>query len=153
MKNCVSVTLKILSIWCSIPIETFFSCYSKQLLDSSILILFSASAVFCFTSSISLFHQQNISLWGLFSSGETNKSHSGWEWVNREGGPWGSVPFLVKNYRTHSGVRAGALINYPSWNGQMCWKSLQKKFIEAEFSLSQQHQLVHWYRWVPGTLT
>ena len=28
-----------------------------------------------------------------------------------------------------------------------------KKFTKAEHSLSQQRQLVHWYRWVPRTLT
>ena len=44
-------------------------------------------------------------------------------------------------------------INHPSWNGQMLWKSLQKTFTEAERSLSQQFQLVHWHRWVPRTLT
>ena len=30
--------------------------------------------------------------------------------------------------------------------------SRQKKFTEAEHSLSQQRQLVYWYRWVPRTL-
>ena len=35
-------------------------------------------------------HRQNVSLWGLFSSRETKTSHLGWDWVNREGGAWGS---------------------------------------------------------------
>ena len=60
--------------------------------------------------------------------------------------------FLVKNCWTLSAVWAGAPFNHPSWNGQTHWKNLQKKFTEAEHSLSQHHQLVHWYRWVPRTL-
>ena len=32
-------------------------------------------------------------------------------------------------------------------------KQSSKKFTEAKHSLSQQHQLGHWYRWVPRTLT
>ena len=41
----------------------------------------------------------------------------------------------------------------PSWNGQTHWNGLQKKFTDTKCSLSQHYQLVHWYRWVPGTLT
>ena len=63
------------------------------------------------------------------------------------------MPFLVKNCCTLSTMWTGALVNNPSWNGQMHWKSLQKKFTEAEHSLSPQCQLVHWYRWFPRTLT
>ena len=47
---------------------------------------------------------------------------------------------------------AGALINHPSGHGQMHLKRLQNKFTETKCSLSQ-HQLVHWYSWVPRTLT
>ena len=72
--------------------------------------------------------------------------------MNRKGGAEGSCPFWSKTTE-NSVVWAGALINHPSWNGQTRWKSLQKKFTEAEHSLSQQRQLVHWYRWVPRTLT
>ena len=32
-------------------------------------------------------------------------------------------------------------------------KVFTKKFTEASHSLSQQHQLVHGYRWVPRTFT
>ena len=106
---------------------------------------------FCCFSVSPLPHQQNVSLWGIFPSGKQKKS-LGWDLVNREGGVWGSCCF-VKNSRTLRKAWAGALVNYPSWNGQMCWKSLQKKFTEAEHSLSQQGQLVHWYGWVPRTLT
>ena len=73
-------------------------------------------------------HWQNVSLWVLFSSGETTISHSGWGQVNREGGI-GVMLFLVKNW-TLSGVWAGALVNHPSWNGQMHWKSLQKNSLK-----------------------
>ena len=62
------------------------------------------------------------------------------------------MPFLVKDGWTLSAVWAGALINQPSRNGKTCWKSLQKKFTEADRHPSQQHQLVHWYRRVPRTL-
>ena len=59
-------------------------------------------------------------------------------------------PFLVSGHflwkTEHSVQWAGALINHPSWNGQTRWKSLHKKFTEAEGSFSQQRQLVHWYR-------
>ena len=51
----------------------------------------------------------------------------------------GVIPFLVKNCWTLSMVWAGALVNHPSWNGQTCWKSLQRKFPEAERRLSLVH--------------
>ena len=100
-------------------------------------------------------HQQNVSLWELFSSGETNtqKKSLGERSGEEGGGAWGSWPFLVKNWWTLSTVWAGVLLNHPSWNGQTRWESLQKNFTEAKCSLSQHHQLVHWHRWVPRTLT
>ena len=61
--------------------------------------------------------------------------------------------FLVKNCWTLGSMWAGVLVSNPSWNGQTCWKTLQKKFTEAKNSLSQQCQLVHGYRWVSRTLT
>ena len=64
----------------------------------------------------------------------------------------GVMPFLVKNCWTLSAVWAGALVNHSSWGGQTHWESFPKKFTEAEHSLSQQRQLVYWYRWVPRTL-
>ena len=44
--------LQIVVIWCNTAIETFFH-WSKQFLNLSVLMPFSASAVFCFTSSTS----------------------------------------------------------------------------------------------------
>ena len=73
-------------------------------------------------------HQQNVSFGGLFSSKETKKSHLREDRGSRESGAQtGVMPFLVKNCSTLNGMWAGALINHPSWNGQMCWKRLQKR--------------------------
>ena len=58
-----------------------------------------------------------------FSSRETKKNLIG----GRSGdlGGWGTgvMPFLVKNCWTLSVVWAGAIINHPTWNGQMLWRS------------------------------
>ena len=88
------------------------------------------------------------------SSRETKKSCSGQVRLGKQGG-WGTgvMQLLLRNCWTLGEVWAGALVNHPTWNGQTHWKSLQKKFTEAERSLSQQCQLVHWYRWVLRTLT
>ena len=86
--------LKVLSIWCNTPIKTFFHCF-EQFLNLLSLRPFSAFAIFFF---VSLFpHGQNISLWRLFSSGETpKKRHLGVNRVNRKGGAQGSCHFLSK---------------------------------------------------------
>ena len=52
-------------------------------------------------------HWQNVSLWGLFSFGETKKNHLGWDWMNREGGTWGSYCFWLKT------------AEYSAWCGQV----------------------------------
>ena len=77
-------------------------------------------------------HRQHGFLWGHFSSGETKQSCSRWDWLNREGGSRGVKPFLVKNCWTVSVVWAGVLVNHPSGNGQMCWKSLQKNWSQMQ---------------------
>ena len=107
----------------------------KTVLNSSILLPFSASAIFLFH----LFHiGKTFPFDKFFHLGkQQQKSRLGLDWMKTEGGAWGS-------YWMVSMVWAGALINYPSWNGQMSWKSLQKKLIEAKCSLSQQCQLVHY---------
>ena len=69
-------------------LRSFFHC-SKQFLNLSILVPFSASAIFCFTYSTSAKH------FPLRTSRET-QSHSGWDWVNREGGVEGSCCFGSK---------------------------------------------------------
>ena len=68
--------------------------HSKQFLDlnSSILMPFSAFAVFCFTSSTlaKCFPLRTVIFWG------NNKSHMRHDPVNREGGAWGSRCFWSK---------------------------------------------------------
>ena len=78
----------------------------------------------------SLPHQQNISLWGVFSSRETKKVTQGkirWIQKVRHGRSW---RFLVKNCWMLSAVWEGALVNHSSWNGQMYWKILQKNSLK-----------------------
>ena len=68
-------------------------------------------------------HRQNVSLWWLFSSGG-ERGHSGkTRWIGRVRHRGHAT--LVKNCWTLSAMWAD--INHPSWNGQTCWKSLQKK--------------------------
>ena len=100
-----------------------------------------------------ILHQQNISFWELFSSRETNKQTK--KSLRERSGEyrgWGMefmshATFDQKLLNTQRGV-GRCVVSHPSWNGQR-WKSLPKKFTEAKCSLSQQCQLVHWYRWVP----
>ena len=88
----------------------------------------------------------------IFHSGkQKNIAQGKIEWIGRMG--HGVMLFLVKNCWTLSEVWAGMLANHPPWNEQTHWKILQNKFTEAEYSLSQQCQLVHWYRWVPRTFS
>ena len=105
----------------------FFHC-SKQFLNLLILMPFTVSAIFCFPSSTSAIC---FALRTFFSSGETKTNHLGWDQVNKGGWGMGVMPFLVKSCWTLSAMQAGVLVNHPSWNGQMCWMSLQKKFTEA----------------------
>ena len=91
---------------------------AQTVLNSWILMPLSASAILVSP----LPHQQNNSLWGLFSPRETKRSL----WV-RSGGQGGCsmgvMPFLVKSCWTLSAVWAGALVNRPPWNGQPCRNS------------------------------
>ena len=128
------------SIWCNTPIETFFHCL-KQFLNLSVLMPYSASAVFfCFGSSTLA---QFFPLRTFFHPGKQRKDTLGKIWCMGRGCT-GVMLILVKNCWTLSTVWAGVLVNHPSWNEQTCWKSLQKKFTKAKHSLSQQCQLVHW---------
>ena len=96
-------------------------------------------------------HRQTVSPWGLLSSKETKESHLGWQPVNREDGAQGHAVFGQK------------LLNSQGSAGRCAPKShimkrtnalkVFQKFTEAKCSLSQHHQLVHWYRWIPRTLT
>ena len=94
----------------------FFHC-SKQFLNSSVLMPFSASAKFLVSP---LRHLQNVSLWELFSS-EKQKSHlDKVGWIRRVGSTR-LMMFLVKNCWTLSDMWAGIFVNHPSWNGQIHW--------------------------------
>ena len=151
-KNCVysymfkpHVTFKILSTRCNIPIETFFHC-SKKSLNSSVLMPFSASAVFCY-----LFHiGKKFPFKDYFHQGQQKKITQGEiRWIERVG------------HGDHA-VFHQKLLNTQHSMGRCAPKSpimklthteqFSKKFTEAKCSLSQQHQLVHRYRWVPRTL-
>ena len=120
-----------------------FSHHSKQSLNLSILMPFSAFAIFFVPP---LPQWQNITLWGLFTSGE--KSHLGRDQVNREVGTWGSCGFWLKTAE-HSTVWAGALISHPSWNGQMRWKSSKKISLKPN---AVSHNNTSWYTDTDGFL-
>ena len=83
----------------------------------------------CFLAFLQFFvlplpHRQNVSLWGLFSSGETKNIAPGKIWQIGRAGP-GVMSFLVKNCWTLTVVWAGMLVNHPQQNEQMCWKILK----------------------------
>ena len=84
--------------------------------------------------------------------GKQKKSCSGQDGVNGEGGARGSCRFWSRLLNTQRGVsRCAQKSPIMKWANVL--KESSKKFTEAECSLSQQRQLVHWYRWVPRTLT
>ena len=127
-----------LSIGCRAPIETFFH-GSKQFLNLLILMPFSASAIFCFTSFTlaKRFPLRTFFIWG--DEKQTKKVTRDEIWWMGRVRPRGHAVFGQK-LPTLSMMWAGELVSHPSWNGQTCWKRLQKKFTEAERSLSQHHQ-------------
>ena len=91
-------------------IETFFD-YSKQFLNLSMLMLFSAFAIFCFTSSTSAKH---FPLRNFFIPG--NKKKDARSEIHCTGG-WGMgvMPFFgQKLLNTQHTVWVGVLINHPS---------------------------------------
>ena len=78
----------------------FFHC-SKQVLNWSILMPFSASAVFLFH----LFHiGRTFTFEDFFHLEKQNKSYSGWDQVSREGGAQKSCCFGQKLLKTQCGV-------------------------------------------------
>ena len=87
-----------------------------------------------------LTHWQNVSLWGLFSSGETQKNRLGWGQVKREDGA-GGLCRLVKNCWTLGVMWAGVLVNHASWNGQRSWKSLKKNALKSN---AASHNSASW---------
>ena len=138
-----SVTFKVLSICCNtLNIVAIF-------LNSPILMPFSAFAIFLFH----LFHiGKTFPFEDFFHSEEQKKVTRGEiRWIGRMG------------HRVHAAF-GQKLLNMQCVVGRctckspiMKWanvlKEFSKKFTEAECSLSQQRQLVHWHRRVPRTLT
>ena len=118
-------------------------------LDFVLLVLrdFSASAVFCFTSSIST---KCFPFRAFLHLGKQTKKKL---LAAREGRAWRSCHSWSKTaeHLAQGTGRRACKSRIMKWaNGH--WKSLQKKFTEREHSPSQ-HQLVHWYRRDPRTLT
>ena len=110
----------------------FFHC-SKQFLNLLILMAFSASAIFCFTSSTLAKHfpLRMFFFWGNKPKKKVAQGKIRW----MEG--WGGevMPFFGQKLLNTSMVCEGVLVNHPSWNRQTHWKS-SKKFTEANHSLS-----------------
>ena len=124
----------------------FFHC-SKQFLSLSVLMPFSVSAVFCFSSPTS---GKCFSLRTFFIRGNKKKSCLGKiEWIGRMGHGAHAV-FGKKLLNTQCSVsRCSCQLPIMKWANMVS----SKKFSEAEHCLSQHCQLVHWHRWVPGTLS
>ena len=153
-KLCIySYTFKLQSPSKYSPFDTIylwrhFFYFSKQFLNSSMLMPFSASAIFCFTFSTSATH---FSLRTFFIRQTKKKSLSQWDGVNRRGGAWASCICGQKLLNTQHRVgRYACKSPIMKWANTL--KVSSKKFTEAKCSLSPQCQLVHWYRWVPRTL-
>ena len=124
-----------------------FSPQLKMVFERVHFMPFSASAIFCFVSSTLAKH---FPLRIFIIRGKNNKesSLSGSDWVNREGGTWGSCRFRSKTAE-HSAGWAGALVNHPSWNGQTCRKSLWKNSLKLN---TASHNHASWYTDTDGSL-
>ena len=127
-----------------------FSRCSKQFWNLLILMAFSASVIFCFSSSTSA---KCFPLRTFLIQGNKKKKSLGVILVNMEAG-WiiGLRPLLVKNCWTLN-MAGRCTCKPPIMKRGNALKVFQKEFTEAKCSLSHHHQLVHWHRWVPGTLT
>ena len=154
IKNCVFILtclnfnhLESTLHWCNSPIETFFHC-SQQFLNLLILMPFSSSATL-----FHLFHTGKMFPFkDLFHMGKQKKVAWGkTRWIGRVGKE-GSCHFGSKTAEPQCGmgryVHSSPIIKWANMLNES-----SEKFTEAQLSLSQQHQLVHWYRWVPRTLT
>ena len=115
--------------------DTFFHC-SKQFLNSLVLMPFSAYAIFCITSSTSA---KCFLLRTFFIQGNTQKSHLGWDQVNRQGRACRVI--FTKHWWILSTVWAGVLINHPSCNGQTRWV-FKKNSLKLN---AASHNTTSWY--------
>ena len=120
----------------AVPLSRCFFHCSNQFSTLSILMPFSASAIFCFTSSTSA---KRFPL-RTFSSRKTKKSHLGQDRVNREGGTRGSGHFWSKTAE-HSTCGVGRCPR-TSQNGQRWWKSLQKNSLKPSIA---SHNNTSWH--------
>ena len=124
----------------------FFHC-SEQFLNSSILMPFSAAAIFLFH----LFYtDKTFPFEDFFIQGNKKVTWGEIWWIGKV--RHGGHTILVKNYWTFSMVWTGVLINHPSWNGQTRWKSLQKNALKPN---TASRNNTSWYTdtWVSRTLT
>ena len=137
------VTFKALSIWCHTLIEMFF----LQLKTISELVDFDDFWCFCHL----LFHLFHISKRFLSFFIWENKKKTvvlgEIRWTGRLGNG-GHAVFGQKCW-TCSVVWAGALVNHPSWNGQVWWKSLQKNSLKLNTAC---HSNATWYTDMDGFL-
>ena len=130
-------------------LNIFFHC-SEQFLKSSILMLFSASAIFLFH----LFHLgKTFPFEDFFHLGKQKQSlgvRSG------EQGGWGIgvMLILVKNCCTLSTVWASVLVNHPSWSEQPCAHSFfERIFKKNSLKLNTaSHNNASWYTDTDGFL-
>ena len=124
-----------------------FSHGSKQFLNSSILKHFSDSAIVCCTSSTSAKH---FPLRTFFILGNKQTKKALRAKLGEQGG-WRTevMLFLFQNFWTFSVVWAGVLVNHPSWNELMHWKSLQKNSLKP---MSGSHNSASWYSDTDGFL-
>ena len=124
----------------TIHLSRCFFHYFKQFLNSSIVMPFSTSAIFCFTSSTlaKRFPLRTFSI----QRNEQKKSCSGQDGVNGEGGARGSCRFWSRLLNTQRGVsRCAQKSPIMKWANVL--KESSKKFTEAKHSISQQRQLAH----------
>ena len=122
----------------------FFHC-SKQFLNSSILMPFSASVVFCFTSPTLT---KRFSLRTFFHPGKQKKCHSGRDHVTREGGAWGHAGFGQKLQNTQCGVgRCAHKSPIVKWVNAL--KESSKKSLKRNVD---SHPTTGWYTATDGFL-
>ena len=88
------------SLFDAIHLSRCFFSPAQKFLNSSILMPFSASAIFCFTSSTST---KCFPLKTFFIQGNKKRRLRWWDQVNREGMGKRVMLFLVKNFGTLSG--------------------------------------------------
>ena len=134
----------------TIHLSRCFFRHSKLFLNLSILMPFSATAIFCFTSSI---WTKCFPLIIFFIWEDTENLLRARVGMSRQGGAQGSCNFCSKSAEHSAKCGQVCLLVTRHKMGKWVETVLKKKFTEAKHSPSQHHQLVHWYTRVPRTLT